>query len=132
MLSATERCGNKRAFLRHVADAARLRRFVAGGAGQQFAAHADLAAIRLLEAGDQAQQCGLAAAGAAEDGDQAAGFDREADVPQHRRGAEAFPQDGDLQAGHHAALSAANTLAAPKRRASSQEAASDISAITAA
>ncbi len=67
----------QRAFLHHITDATALRRHVQAGCGDHLATDRDAAAIRPLEARDQAQQGRLAAARGAEDGDEAAGGDIE-------------------------------------------------------
>ena len=71
-------------------------RFSGGSVRDVAAEQADRAARRLLEAGDGAQQRGLAAAGGAEDRDELAGLDREVDAVQHRHGAVADMEVLDL------------------------------------
>ncbi len=120
----------QRAFLRDIADAAAFRRAVQAGAGDRLAMQRDLAGIRPLEAGDQAEQRRLAAAGGAEDGDQLAGADVEVDIVQHLLVAEAL---GDAREGERAhGASGANRVAAPNRRANSQEARREMTVSTAA
>ena len=60
------------------------------------------------------------------------GFHNQIHVPQDVHAAESLRQMGDLKTRHYATATGAWTLAAPKRRASNQEAAMEITAITAA
>jgi hypothetical protein len=71
----------KRVVLEHETDAALAR----ADRGHVAALEAYRAAIRELEAGGHAQQCGLAATGRSEQGEQPAGFDREVDAVERER-----------------------------------------------
>ena len=77
------------------ADAAPLGRDEGRRAGQDPIADADLAGVGALQAGDAAQEGGLAAAARAEQRDQPARRHRQVDAPQHLGGAEGLRQAGD-------------------------------------
>ena len=95
-----------------------------------FAADPDFARIRALETGNQPQQGGLSAARGAEDRDQAAGLHRQADIMQQHHTVKGFGEALDRQIRHQG--TGRKTVAAPKRRASSQDAAIETTASTAA
>jgi hypothetical protein len=78
-------------------DAPALRRDQHAGAGEDAVAHAHLARVGHLEAGDRAQQRGLPAAARAEQGDDRARRHVEVDRVEHERRAEALAQPGDRQ-----------------------------------
>src|SRR5690606_2564165 len=71
---------------------------------QVLAVEDDLPAIDLGQAGDAAQQGGLAAAGRAEQGDELAFFDFAIDVAEDRGGPGAFVQAADTQVTHEGVL----------------------------
>ncbi|ESQ67962.1 hypothetical protein PA15_0306525 [Pseudomonas aeruginosa HB15] len=68
-------------------------------AGEVLAVEADLAAVRLVEAGEHAQEGGLAAPGRAEEGEEFAGVDRQADIVDGGEVAEAAGHVADLEQG---------------------------------
>src|SRR5262245_26429028 len=72
--------------LKHHRYAALLGRYVATGAGieHELAGDADTAGVRLLQAGDGAQGCGLAATRGSKQGDMLAATDLEADAVDGR------------------------------------------------
>src|SRR5262245_49075307 len=72
--------------LKHHRYAALLGRYVAAGAGieHELAGDADTAGVRLLQAGDGAQGCGLAATRGSKQGDMLAATDLEADAVDGR------------------------------------------------
>src|SRR6185312_16708655 len=72
---------------------------IGAGVGHHTAVEAHRPAARRLEAGDDAQQRGLAAAARPDDGDELAGADREVDGAQRLEGAEAHREVGDLELG---------------------------------
>ncbi len=94
----------QRALLRHVADPAVLRRPRPAGAGDGRAAERDRAGVRVVEAGDQPQQRGLAAAGRAEHGGQRARRHVQVDPTQHLGGAERLGDAGEGECRHAVAL----------------------------
>src|SRR5262249_26227135 len=77
------------------ANMAMLRGNMGVAAGNHLIADADGAAVGTLEAADQPEQRGLAAARGPENGNEAAGSDVEIDAAQHDVGAEAFAQPAD-------------------------------------
>jgi hypothetical protein len=95
----------QRVGLEHEAEPARLGRQVdlARGVEQHVAADVDRAAVRPLEAGDGAQQRGLAAAGGAEQGDDLARRHRDRDVSEDVALVVAQRQVIDDEIGHGAA-----------------------------
>jgi hypothetical protein len=72
----------QRAVLRDEADAALVRRHEGGAIGHGLLVQHDAAAVWRLEAGDQAQKRGLAAAGRTDDRRAGAGLDGEVDAGQ--------------------------------------------------
>ena len=82
--------GKEGVFLEDHADAPALGRQVEAAAGDAHAADLDAAAVERLEAGDQAQERGLAAAAGAEQGEQLALGQRQRDAVDGRDGAEMF------------------------------------------
>ena len=88
------------------ADAAPLGRDEGRRAGEDPVVDADLAGVGALQAGDAAQEGGLAAAARTEQGDQPARRHRQVDAPQHLGGAEGLREAGDRDrlSGRRAAL----------------------------
>jgi len=86
----------ERVVLEHKADLT----FAGGDIRNVFAVERNLAAARigLLEAGDDAEQRGLAGAGGAEERDELAGGHVEIDAVERREGAEGFAKVGNVDA----------------------------------
>src|SRR5690242_3191750 len=92
--------GEQTAILGDIADMAMFRLDMDRAVGDDPIADANRAAVGALEAADQPQQRGLAAARGAEDRNEAAGDDVEVDAAQHDVRPEAFAQPGDDEFSH--------------------------------
>ena len=90
----------QRTLLWHVADAALLRRQVRACIVERLPAERHAAPLGALEAGDHAQQRGLAAAGEAEHRGQRPGRHLELEALEHGCARVALPQLGDRQPAH--------------------------------
>ena len=123
----------ERAFLGDVADLSPLRRGVLPGAADDPSGDPDRAGIGVLEAAEEAKQGRLAAARAAEDRDQPAGWDVEGDAAEDPVRPKDLVSELMLRSAMPVAGQlAASSLTAPKRRARTQAESSDIAAISAA
>ena len=81
----TRKCGNRAKVLEHQSDTALFRRHEAAGRRDLDIADGDPAPVEPLDAGDHAQQRGLAAAGGAKQAHDLAGRDVEVKSPERRR-----------------------------------------------
>ncbi|KAF0148833.1 MAG: Uncharacterized protein FD187_1628 [bacterium] len=87
--------------LEHHADAARLRRQRPAGRADALAGQADVAGARRVEAGDEAQHGGLAAAGGAQQTADLAFLQAEGDAVEHGFVGKTVTQIGHFQDGRH-------------------------------